>query len=71
MDYNFDDRLLWESITLNSDNFLGDRLCLNGIYYRYECSSSLKLGDQVIITGIKGNILLLEKDIQGEQDYEL
>ncbi|BDR58200.1 NfeD family protein [Xylocopilactobacillus apicola] len=65
MDYNFDDRLLWESVELTKENFHDNLLRLNGIYYRYECSTPLKIGETVIITGIKGNVLLLEKYLAG------
>ncbi|BDR56121.1 NfeD family protein [Xylocopilactobacillus apis] len=68
MDYNFDDRLLWESVILDKENFHDDRLRLNGIYYRYESRMPLKLGDTVIITGTKGNILILEKKMVGDSD---
>ncbi len=66
LDYSFDDRLLWESVRLTPDNFIDKRLRLNGIYYRYECDLPLKLGDQVVITGFKGNILRLQKE-KGEK----
>lgn len=61
MSYNFDDRLLWESVTLTSENFQHDMIRLNGIYYFYQCVFPLNIGDNVIITGVKGNVLILEK----------
>jgi membrane protein implicated in regulation of membrane protease activity len=66
MGYNFDDRLLWESVTLTSENFQHDLIRLNGIYYFYQSPIPLSIGDRVIVTGIKGNVLFLEKEIKGD-----
>ena len=62
VEYNFDDRLLWESFDLSEDNYVDDLIKINGIYYRYQSTFPLKIGDRVIVIGVRGNVLILKKD---------
>lgn len=61
MNYNFDNRLLDRAFTLSTDNYADGFVKLNGIYYRVAASEKLTWGDEVIIVGIQGNTIRIEK----------
>lgn len=53
--YNFDDRLIGQTISVSPDNYINGMLKVNGIYYAVD--QTLSFGSSVTITAVTGNKL--------------